>query len=133
MYLHTSAPHVQHVMGKLDPAELQARNTYGPVPGSVESARKDAEEWARQVSMRARIYVCVYIRLHVCMYVCIYVCMYVCKWSGRVGKEEKGEIYVQIINCALYPRFFALPHISNHSVFMCIYACTHTHILQAHT
>jgi len=41
---------VEHVVSQLDAADLQQRNQHGTVSGAVESARRDAEEWARQVS-----------------------------------------------------------------------------------
>jgi hypothetical protein len=40
---------VEHVVSQLDAADLSQRNQHGNVSGAVESARRDAEEWARQV------------------------------------------------------------------------------------
>ncbi len=39
---------VEHVVTRLDQQEAQSRNLHGPASGVVESARRDAEEWARQ-------------------------------------------------------------------------------------
>ena len=40
---------VEHVAAQLTPEEVKLRRQHGKASGLVEAARRDAEEWARQV------------------------------------------------------------------------------------
>jgi hypothetical protein len=62
LHIHIWQWLVEHVAAQLTPEEVRLRRQQGKVSGLVEDARRDAEEWARQV---------------VCVCACVRACMHV--------------------------------------------------------
>ncbi len=46
---------VEHVAAQLTPDEVKLRRQHGKASGLVEAARRDAEEWARQVPLHPKL------------------------------------------------------------------------------